>query len=179
MRKRDSASCILYAVLPKALVVGALLCSVYSCNVDGCLENRSSIPLAGFYGTNGASISLDSLRVTGIGLDTVALSEEGQHVSQLYLPMRATQNSTSWQFCYKWSYLGAGTLSDTISFDYDASPYFASDECGVIYRYHIKKLSHTSHLIDSIALTDSLITNLDIERIKIYFRTAADADTQY
>ncbi len=41
-----------------------------------------------------------------------------------------------------------------------------------MYRYYITEMTHTTHLIDSVAITDSLVTNLDVERIKIFFRTA-------
>ena len=40
-----------------------------------------------------------------------------------------------------------------------------------MYRYTITRLSYTQHLIDSVAVTDSLVTNTDIKRLKIYFRT--------
>lgn len=40
-----------------------------------------------------------------------------------------------------------------------------------MYRYSIEKLNYTTHLIDSVGLVDSLITNADIETIRIYFRT--------
>ena len=159
--------------LLRAVVAGILSIIVYSCSTDGCLENRSSIPLAGFYDGYGSQITLDSLRVTGISDDSIpALSEEGTKANEVYLPMRSTKDNTTWQFAYKWKYLADGTLSDTISFDYTASPYFASDECGVIYRYHINRMRYTTHLIDSIKITDSLITNIDKQQIKIYFRTA-------
>ncbi len=145
---------------------------VYACSSDGCLENRSSIPLAGFYDNDGSLITLDSIRITGIAEDSVpALSEEGTRINQVYLPMRATKDNTSWQFAYKWKYLSDYNVADTITFYYDSNPYFASDECGVIYRYSITRMDYTTHLIDSIKILDSLITNIDKQQIKIYFRT--------
>lgn len=163
-------------ILLRFAIVGVISFIVYACSSDGCLENRSSIPLAGFYDSQGSSITLDSVRITGIAEDSVPpLSEEGTRVSQVYLPMRATMDNTSWQFAYMWKYLSEYNLADTISFDYDANPYFASDECGVIYRYKITQLRYTTNLIDSIKILDSLITNIDKQQIKIYFRTA-DSD---
>jgi hypothetical protein len=41
-----------------------------------------------------------------------------------------------------------------------------------MYRYNIKEVSYTTHLIDSIAVLDSLITNVDDTQLRIYFRTS-------
>ena len=71
-----------------------------------------------------------------------------------------------------------GETKGALTFDYSASPYFASEECGALYYYHIRRLKHTTHLIDSIVITDSLITNADLERIRIYFRTSHDETPQ-
>lgn len=45
--------------------------------------------------------------------------------------------------------------------------------------YDLKHLAYTTHLVDSVAVTDSTFNNVDIERIKIFFRTStADDDNQ-
>lgn len=166
-------------LLPAAAIVA--MSTLHGCSTDGCLENRNSVPLAGFYDGSGKNIMLDSLRIisNGISNDSLALSEEGTHVSQVYLPMRVSETSTSWKFEYKWKYLGEDSPIDIITFDYDAEPYFASDECGVIYRYHIRRVDYTTNLIDSIVLVrDSVISNIDTEQIKIYFRTASEDESQ-
>ena len=43
-----------------------------------------------------------------------------------------------------------------------------------MFIYRIKRCSTTTHLIDSVVVADSLITNVDIVRIRIYFRTQSD-----
>lgn len=151
----------------------SLCLAMWACNTNGCLENRNSVPLAGFYGSGTDSyISLDSLQIEGVGApgDSV-LSTPGSAINQIYLPMRSTQTGTKWKIAYKWKALDYPELCDTIDLTYRSEPYFASEECGAIYRYHITRVSHTEHLIDSVAITDSTITNVDIERIRIYFRT--------
>lgn len=151
---------------------GMLVPILWGCNSTGCLENRSSIPKAGFYDSDNRQISLDSVSITGVGVDGgQPINTLGSAISSISLPMRSTKDNTTWAFGYKWKYLAEGALSDTISFDYESTPYFASEECGVIYRYHITGMHHTTNLIDSIILVDSLITNIDTEQIKIYFRT--------
>lgn len=146
-----------------------------ACNTSGCLENRSSVPLAGFYAADsaGSSISLDSLQITGLGMpESDPLVKAGTRTGSVYLPMRATEPSATWLFAYKWRDLDFPELVDTIAFHYTSDPYFSSVECGVIFKYRITRLDYTTHLIDSVALADSLITNTDVERIRIYFRVA-------
>lgn len=157
-----------------------LLAALSGCNTSGCLENRSSVPLVGFYDSaTEKSISLDSLEIYGADApgDSI-LSAPGTPISQIYLPMRATKDNVMWFIAYKWKNLDNLDLVDRIDLDYMASPYFASEECGVIYRYRITRCQYTRNLIDSIAITDSLITNIDTERIKIFFRTSADDEPE-
>lgn len=152
-----------------------------SCNTNGCLENRNSVPYAGFYDSStGSSITLDSVQIYGLGMEEDnPLSAAGTKVSALYLPMRSTQLTTGWILAYKWKYLDYPELNDTVIFDYTSTPRFASEECGVIYNYHITHFTYTTHLLDSVVVTDSLINNIDIERIRLYFRTSStDPDEQ-
>lgn len=159
-------------ILP--LAVMALLYLLSACNTNGCLENRNSVPLAGFYSSSTLrKMAPDSLQITGDGMPADdPLYSQTQRANSVYLPMRSTRNSTSWVFSYKQKALDFPENNDTITFDYDSTPYFAGNECGVVYYYHITHFYYTTHLIDSVAVTDSLITNVDIERIQIYFRTA-------
>lgn len=162
------------------LAVICLLAAFSGCNTSGCLENRSSVPLAGFYDSaTEKSISLDSLEIYGADApgDSI-LSAPGTSISQIYLPMRATKDNVMWFISYKWKNLDNLDLVDRIDLNYTASPYFASEECGVIYRYRITGCQYTRNLIDSIAITDSLITNIDIERIKIFFRTSSNDEPE-
>lgn len=155
-----------------AILNSAIILAMGGCNTTGCLENRSSIPKAGFYNSEDKALSLDSLSITGKDADiSEPINKVGVSISSISLPMRSTKDNTTWEFAYKWKYLAGGTLADTISFDYESMPYFASEECGVIYRYQITNMDYTKNLIDSIVLVDSLITNIDTEQIKIYFRT--------
>lgn len=147
---------------------------ITGCNTSGCLENRSAIPLAEFYSSATKEIAaFDSIEIRGIGApaDSI-LSPAGSAISQLYLPMRSAKEQIEWCFAYRWKALDYPELYDTIKIEYTSSPYFASEECGVIYRYHVNRLKTTYHLIDSVTIADSLITNVDKVYFKIYFRTS-------
>lgn len=158
-----------------AIILIAAL-SQSSCSSGGCAENRNAVPLAAFYAsaTNNA-IELDSITISGVDApnDTI-LSDAGTQTSQVYLPMRPTNKSVSWCFAYKWKRLDDPRLNDTISFEYDSQPFFASEECGVYYRYHITKMDYTDHLIDSVAIADSIVTNIDKVYLNIYFRVESE-----
>ncbi len=155
-----------------AIAVG---CALYSCNTNGCTDNRSSIPLAEFYSSSTLNgITLDSLEIYGIdATDTIPLLSAGSEASQVYLPMRSTTSTTSWVLAYRWHNLNIAGIKDTLSFDYDAEPWFATDECGAMYRYRINSVNYTTNIIDSVGIVDSLITNIDCVDMKIYFRTEA------
>ncbi len=148
-------------------------CIISACNTSGCVENQSSIPRAGFYSMDTqASLTLDSIDIGGVGApnDTLMVSM-GTRASQVYLPFRSAESSSTFFIHYGYKVLDSDEMNDTLWFQYESTPYFASEECGAMYRYNITSMRHTSHLIDSVAIIDSLITNVDIERILIYFRS--------
>ena len=152
-----------------------------SCNTSGCTDNHSALPLMGFYDyATGSSVTLDSLDLGGVGAPGDSLLvHSGEKVSQVYLPFRDGVSSSS--FCLHYDYKLQGldnpAFDDIITFHYDAEPYFASSECGAMYRYVIRDVEYTRHLIDSIAVIDPVVTNVELERIQVFFRTAStDAD---
>ena len=156
----------------KALLITVLAALAYGCSTDGCTDLRSSIPKAGFYSAaSAAKISLDSLQITGIGApgDSVLLAA-GTSQSEVYLPMRSAQTSTAWCLSYKWKATDFPQLNDTITFQYTAQPYFASAECGAMYRYTITGATSTTHLIDSVSVAQAEVTNLEDVNLNIYFR---------
>ncbi|MBD5197546.1 MAG: hypothetical protein HDS86_00085 [Bacteroidales bacterium] len=159
-----------------ATVAAAMTIAVESCNDIGCTDLRSSIPLAGFYSSSSESqVTLDSLLIGGVGAPHDSLLvDSGAHTSSLYLPFRAEKPSTSYFIKYVSKGLDFTELIDTITFDYTSTAYFASADCGAMFIYDIKSVSYTRHLIDSVGITDSLINNMDMERIKVFFRTSEE-----
>ena len=160
--------------LPAIIIAsGAMAAAFAGCNSAGCTDNQNSLPYAGFYAwPGGEAISVNSLEVTGIGApDGEPLYSAGESLANIYLPLRSEQNVTSYCFHYDQNGIDNDLYNDTLTFRYSSQPYFASEECGAMLTYRIESLTYTRHLIESITITDSLITNTDLERIKIYFRT--------
>lgn len=148
-------------LLGAMLALGAAACS------EGCLDNKNSLPKAGFYSSvTGEAVSVSGLSVGGVGAPHDSLLLRDGTVSEIYLPFRAASTDVSYRFAVA---LAPGdTISDEVTFEYETTPYFVSEECGAMYRYRITGVWFDGNLIDSVAVTDSLITNVDAERIKIY-----------
>lgn len=147
---------------------------LYSCSNVGCTENHNSIPLAGFYSYETKEpLTLNSVEIGGVGApgDSLLLAA-GISAGQLYLPFRATNPLTRFYIRYNTSEGEQSVLPDTLTFDYESKPYFASEDCGAMYHYLITSFSYTRHRVDSVAVTDSLITNIDRQTIEIYFHTS-------
>lgn len=144
------------------------------CNSTGCTENQNSVPLAGFYSiSTGDAVAIDSLAIGGVGAPNDSLLVgPSERASQVYLPLRSTETSTTFVIKYMQKSLAQYGLEDRITFYYEASPWFASEECGAMYHYRITRVSHTSQLLDSVGISDSLITNIERETIGLYFRTS-------
>lgn len=164
----------LFAALTASVMMA---CCVAGCTNGSCTENQSSLPLAGFYNSaTKGTVSLDSLEIHGIGApgDSM-LYTPGTPLTEIYLPFRNGSHSTGFCISYRYRELDNPALNDTLTFGYDSSPYFAGEECGAMFRYRLKSLSHTTHLIDSITVVDSLITNKPIQQLHIFFKVT-DAD---
>jgi len=158
------------------VVVGVSGAIIAGCNTQGCTDNRSALPLMGFYSNQTEEgMALDSLDMGGVGAphDSLLISS-GQRVKSLYLPFRYDCAETSFRFHYDYKLQGLDdpAIDDIVTFRYTTEPYFASEECGAYYIYTIRSVEYTRHLIDSVAIVDSVITNVDMERIKVFFRVA-------
>ena len=163
---------LLLTVMPLLTVLAGI--GMGGCNTQGCTDNRSALPLMGFYSNaTGARMMLDSLDLGGVDApyDTL-LVHSGQSVNSLYIPFRYYRDVTAFYFHYDYPAQGLDdpALNDTITFRYTTEPYFASEECGAFYIYTIRSFDYTTHLIERVEVVDSVINNVDMERIKVYFR---------
>lgn len=136
----------------------------------------------GFYDyTTGQGISLDSLDFGGVGAPGDSLLiHSGQRCDKVYLPFRDGGSPTVFfiHYDYKEQGLDNPAMNDTLTFHYTTTPYFASSECGAMYIYQVSRVEYTRHLIESLEITDSLITNVERERIKLFFRTSSVSEDE-
>lgn len=145
-----------------------------ACDSSDCTDNRNSLPLAGFLssGEDPQSVTIDTLRIAGIGAPADSAMTL-TNASQAYLPFNLEAHSTSFVLRYN---AMPRALFDTITFTYDPSPWFGSSKCGVIYRYKIQDIAHTTHMVDSVTCPGGLIDNTPGQNIFIYFRTDSSGD---
>ncbi|MBD5379882.1 MAG: hypothetical protein HDR74_08370 [Bacteroides sp.] len=157
-------------------VVVAMVATMSSCNTAGCLDNRSSLPLADIYSsTTNRPIMADSIEIGGVDApgDSI-LANYNEHLSKVYLPLRSDRSMTAFYFEYKWKGMTPAD-NDTLKIYYTSYPYFASEECGAMYRYRITRIEHTSIVLDSVAVLDSLVTNVERSIMRLYFPTAEES----
>ena len=159
-------------ILTRIMLTIVAATALVACNTTGCIDNGSSLPLAGFYSSSTKSkITINSLTIGGVGAKNDSLIINKESASQAYLPFRADRDHVEYFIRYGQEGIDDDEHNDTIRFNYESFPYFASEECGAMFRYRIKSESHTSKFIESVEIVDSLVTNVDLERIHIFFRT--------
>lgn len=157
------------------LLLLPLLYVVMGCSNAECYDNQNSLPLAGFYSSERVpqAISIDSISIYGIGApgDSI-LQDSVKGLSQVYLPFRIDQNSTTYEIRYLWGLAGIFGMYDRITFNYDIIPMFVSTACGTVYYYKMTSIESTHNLIDSVVCPTGEITNANIENLKIYFKVS-------
>lgn len=153
---------------------------ISGCANSECYDNKNSLPLAGFYSSEEIpqAITVDSLTILGIGApgDSI-LQDSVRSLSEVYLPFRIDQGSTTYEIRYLGGEAGILHISDFITFNYEIIPFFVSNACGTIYDYKITSIEYTKNFIDSVICLTGEITNANTENLKIYFRVQVDDDT--
>lgn len=158
------------SIIPVILSAIAML---QACNSTGCIDNKSSLPLAGFYSYQTLQpITLTNISVGAVDAPNDSLLIEKGNASKIYLPFNIGQNSTKFFIRYLDEALNDPRYFDTITFNYNRLPYFASEECGAMYQYEVLSFTHTSHILDSVAVPRTMINNVDKESIRLFFRTS-------
>lgn len=159
------------------LFPGLLVLAGSGCATSECFDNQNSLPLAGFYssGENPQAVSLDSISIYGVGApgDSI-LVDSVRTISQVYLPFRIDEPYTTYIIRYLGGLAGLYRISDEIKFSYDIVPMFVSSACGTVYYYKITGIEHTDNFIDSVVCPKGVITNENIENLKIYFRVSEE-----
>ena len=156
---------------PKARSSGSSLV-LSNCGSNGCVDNRSSIPLAQFYSYDAqeTALSVDSISIFGIGQPTDSmLLDSAVAVTQVYLPLRFTQDSTQYVIHYEQQGLSSPRYNDTLTFVYRSYPYFVSIDCGAMYNFVIDTCRYTRNILDSVSVTVPEITNKNVESIRIFY----------
>lgn len=164
-----------YIFISLATVATGLL---QGCGTSECLGNQSSIPLAGLYSASTEKeITIDSITVYGYNAPNDSmLLKNAQGIKQVYLPLRLNTAETQYIFHYDQKAISGIENNDTITLKYTSKPYFDSFECGAMYQFEVTELTYTQHIMDSVGLISKVITNADVETIKIFLKTTLPAE---
>lgn len=163
---------ILTYLFPLFGLIPFLAAILHACNDAGCMDNRSSIPFAQFYqkGDLRSTISVDSLTIFGIGQKNDSLiADSVRSLSSVSLPFRNDDTITQFVLQYNYAWNKNRESNDTLTFIYRPYVYFASVDCGVMFNYTLKEGLYTRHILDSVIIVTSEITNQNIENIKLVF----------
>lgn len=112
---------------------------------------------------------VDSLLEKGYKLSLLAerqqmvLLNRKSGADKVEIPLSFTAERDTFFFQY------SARLADTVCVEHLNHPYFSSMECGTVMHYKIVGITSTNHLIDSVQVVDSEVTNMLRENVKIYF----------
>ena len=125
--------------------------------------------MARFYqsGTT-TQVSPTGMTVSAIGAPGDTVLVDNATVSDLHLPLRVSTGSVQWRMTFA---VADTTMTDTVTVTYQPMEYFASVECGAMYRFDIAGVSHTGHVIDSVVVTQPRVTNVEQVNLRIYVPT--------
>jgi len=98
--------------------------------------------------------------VLGVGLDSLFYKDES--LSVVTLPL-SNDSQTSFLF-------SLDAVVDTIRIKHENVLQYGSMESGFYYNYILKEIGFSKNRIDSIQISDSLVTKTWHENIKIYIR---------
>ena len=153
---------LLTSILTLALLMMA------SCNDDSCYDNGNSLPLVRFYMSGSGKVDVKGITLRGVDAPGDSIYVNKGTLSETYLPLRATKNSTQW--IIQLTATDNSTIADTLSLDYTPVPYFASAECGAMFSFDLNKVDVTHNIIDSVVVVKEVITNVSQENLRIYFK---------
>ena len=151
-----------------------------SCSDDTCYDQRSALPTARFYYKGGTTaVAVSGLTVGGIGAAGDSLIVDSTTVSEFYMPLAPHETECRYFLRFTIAQEGVdsetgetvttyGHLTDTLTVQYTAKPYFASRECGAMFYFDIANLTTTRHILDSVAVVTPTITNVSRENFRLF-----------
>ncbi|MBL3657066.1 DUF6452 family protein [Fulvivirga sediminis] len=133
--------------------------------LSSCLEDpdcntlSSTTAIVKFYKESDGKadqIRVSSIKAEGFEDESIAKSDL---FSSVELPIRTDQNSSTFLFVTEHG-------ESNITFTYDVSTRFISDECGI--EYIIRNLEIASTTMDSVVVVNNTLSNSSTEDVKIF-----------
>ena len=114
---------------------------------------------ASFLNSSTKKALTSKVAVQGIGRDSLWVYDS---LKEIVLPL-STNDTTSY-------IISLDSIIDQITFIHSTTQKYASMETGFYYEYKLQSIDYSHNRIDSIQITDSLITKDWHENIKLYIR---------
>lgn len=154
---RKASECLL-----KATLMCVLSLCMAACESSDCMLSSESYCRMAFVSGQGTPVKLqDTLTVSTTVTEAIInrkLGAEGMDI-----PLSYTASVDTFFLLYN------SRLADTLWVEHQNLPYFSSMDCGTVMHYKLLGIKSTNHLIDSLQITDSGVTNMLKENVKIYF----------
>ncbi len=150
------------------LLLAAAVFVTVACNDDSCYDNGNSLPLVRFYMSDSGAVTLSGVTLRGIDAPDDSVYVDNESLSETYMPLRATTNTTQW--IIQVATTDSTSVTDTLTINYTPVPYFAGSECGAMYMFELDDVYSTDNGIDSVVVMKNEVTNVSQEILRIYFK---------
>jgi hypothetical protein len=147
-----------------AFVISGLILSLLSCSLGSCFEETESYLKVSFYSnTTKKLVAPDSLTIYGLNMETTKLYNKATKIQPALIPL----NSSASECTYV---IRINGITDTIQFRYNSYPHLVSKECGYTFYHQLDtEPIPTYHGIRYIFTSNSTITTLNVENIRIFY----------
>lgn len=106
------------------------------------------------------TFSIDSITVKGVGSDSLLYNNQ-KLISTLQLPLNPAKKEVKY-------ILLLNNIEDTLTIKYNYSDEYLSLECGVLRTFDITTAESTHHYSHSLILSQSKVSTINAENIRIY-----------
>lgn len=141
----------------------AVIVIAFSCSEGACFEETEAYLKGSFYRRPPLKLTApDSLTLYGSDRPGQTIYKRKSGVQPALIPLNSAAETS--EFVMK-----INGISDTLEVRYTTFPALISKECGYTFFHDIDTIIYSTHIIDSIKISKSRITNLDEENIRIYY----------
>lgn len=144
------------------MLLMALSFGMSACESSDCMLSSESYCSMTFVDGQGIAVKLQDTLTVSSTADVVIINRK-LGADGMDLPLSYTASVDTFFLHY------STRLADTLWVEHQNLPYFSSMDCGTVMHYKLLGIKSTNHLIDSVRVIDSEVTNILKKNVKIYF----------
>lgn len=142
--------------------VCALSFSIVACESGDCMLSSESYCSMAFVNGQDKAVKLQDTLTVSSTADVVIINRK-LGATGMDIPLSYTALVDTFFLQYN------SLFADTLWVEHQNLPYFSSMDCGTVMHYKLQGIKSTNNLIDSVRITDSEVTNMLKQNVKIYF----------